>query len=481
MWSMRDFFMMGLLIIIIIALAVYVIGYVYLAKKITREKYEASWPDVGLESSPSSPQERPRPPSEVISRMEKELDELKMIKSMLISETETRLVEQTQKGIESTKQDLLESTRTGIREDTQKIIQEKVQKELRNLEAVKEKLGASPSGRATMSVDRVYAPFDAYNTGMVSGGRMVVISRETPDPSAFSSSFSSRLRDHFSSSRDAWRDTPFGYYVFMDKDVSMTYRVDVPRSGRYTIDLFVYARQGNTDSFYMAMDGGSRQWWDLRGWSSSQFGFMTWKTVDWDQGAHTVTVSGREPTGFAAIRIRSSGTNGSENLPKSSGLSRRVILTPGKAVPPLATYNEGLVEQGDYLVIDKENPDPTRFTSSFDSRLSYFSSKKDAWGDTPFGYYVFMSTDTKFSYVFDAPSDGEYDIELFVIAEQGNTDSFYMEVDGGGREWWDIPEWKSNGMGYMRWKRQYWSRGQHKLTVHGREPTGLAAVRISSV
>jgi len=94
---------------------------------------------------------------------------------------------------------------------------------------------------------------------------------------------------------------------------------------------------------------------------------------------------------------------------------------------------------------------------------------------------VFLSKDTAFTYLFDAPSTGDYDIELFVIAEQGNTDSFYMEVDGDGRKWWDIQGWKSKRFGYMQWKRQYWSRGVHTLTVHGREPTGLAAVRISTV
>jgi len=227
-----------------------------------------------------------------------------------------------------------------------------VQRELQNLESVKENLRAqSPSGRATLEVDRVHAPFDTYTAGMVSGGRMVVISRENPDPSAFGSTFSSHLKDHFSSSRDAWRNTPFGYYIFMDKDVTLTYRIQVPRRGNYSIDLFVYARQGNTDSFFMEVDGGGRQWWDIKGWKSSQFGFLTWKNMDLDKGVHMLTVSGREPTGFAAIRIRS-GSN--KDLPKSTGLSRRVIMKPGQAVPPLATYNSGLVEHGKYLVIDKK-------------------------------------------------------------------------------------------------------------------------------
>lgn len=144
MSTSRYLFMLALLIIIISALVAYVLGHVYLVKKITRERYEnvenPSWPDIGLESSASSEQNRPRPPSEVIDRMEKELTELEMIKGMLLSETQTQLVEQTKQGVESTKQELVESTRQGIKQDAQQIMQEKIQEELQNLESVKEKL-----------------------------------------------------------------------------------------------------------------------------------------------------------------------------------------------------------------------------------------------------------------------------------------------------------------------------------------------------
>lgn len=146
MWfSPRHLFSLALLIILIPALVVYIVGYVFIQKKLMQETYtDSSWPDVGW-NSPSH-RDRPDTPSEVIGRMEKGLEELQMIKRMLISETEQQLVDQTATGVRETKQKLVENARKDIQEEAHAIMQEQAQQELKNIEELKKQLQPKARG-----------------------------------------------------------------------------------------------------------------------------------------------------------------------------------------------------------------------------------------------------------------------------------------------------------------------------------------------
>jgi len=152
-------------------------------------------------------------------------------------------------------------------------------------------------------------------------------------------------------------------------------------------------------------------------------------------------------------------------------------LTLGKAHEPLASANN--VSSSDFLRIDQNNPDPTKFTSSFDSRLRYFGSRYSRWQDTPFNYFLILRSGKTppLKYEFQAPSTGAYTIEAYVIAPNPNTDSFYIQIDNGGKDWWDL--YPAKKVGFTTYKTVNLSQGVHSITFHGREPTGLAAVRVS--
>jgi hypothetical protein len=132
----------------------------------------------------------------------------------------------------------------------------------------------------------------------------------------------------------------------------------------------------------------------------------------------------------------------------------------------------------DYALINANNPDPTVFTY-LDLRIQYLTSTTN-WADTPFGHYLLLTEEkpnTILEYPFNISIEGEYRIEVFGYAAQGNTDSFYMRVDSGDFQTWHFPI----GFGWRTWIKTTFSIGQHTVGVRGREPTGFAAIRVTSV
>lgn len=147
------------------------------------------------------------------------------------------------------------------------------------------------------------------------------------------------------------------------------------------------------------------------------------------------------------------------------------MLTIGNEHSPLDT-TEPVREGEDYARVDEDHPE-LNFSGA--GRFNSYPRFNEA----PFQFMVFLKRGTKpFLYKFYAPEENSYDIQLFVYALQGNTDSFFMELDGGGRTWWDLHAYRETRFGYMTWRKGTLSKGVHTLGVHGREPTGFAAIRV---
>lgn len=148
------------------------------------------------------------------------------------------------------------------------------------------------------------------------------------------------------------------------------------------------------------------------------------------------------------------------------------MLTIGKEHSPLDT-TEAVQEGEDYVRMDNDHPQ-----LNFHTRADHFN-RNPRFNEAPFQFMVFLKRGAKpFLYKFYAPEEKTYDIQLFVYALQGNTDSFFMELDGGGKSWWDLHAYRETRFGYMTWRKGTLTKGVHTLGVHGREPTGFAAIRV---
>lgn len=172
------------------------------------------------------------------------------------------------------------------------------------------------------------------------------------------------------------------------------------------------------------------------------------------------------------------GASKMNSAPPPSKDESRGTLQLGHVHEPLkAVYT---VTKADFLVIDQNDPNPASHASSFDRRMHYYDKPqfKD-WQSTPFNYFLVLKggRTPPLTYFVHAPSAGRYAIDAYVISPQGNTNSFYMEIDGDGKHWWEIPHGRA---GYATYKKVHWSAGKHTITVHGREPTGLAGIRVST-
>jgi hypothetical protein len=153
----------------------------------------------------------------------------------------------------------------------------------------------------------------------------------------------------------------------------------------------------------------------------------------------------------------------------------------------LLDYTAGV----DYALINANDPDPTVFTY-LDWRIEYLTNTTN-WADTPFSHYLLMigkGTSTRLEYPdytgyipeiileypFNITIEGEYRIEVFGYAAQGNTDSFFMRLDSGAFQTWHFGQ----GFGWKTWIQTTFSIGQHSVGVGGREPTGFAAIRVTT-
>jgi hypothetical protein len=148
------------------------------------------------------------------------------------------------------------------------------------------------------------------NTTNVGIPNTIVIDASNPDPRNYLGGDTGRIAqwNGVPNLLTLWDTTPFKYYMmFLSVSNGYTYPVNIPTAGTYKIEVLFIGPGGNSDSFYIHIDSDADT---LATTSSTSFIWLTTITKTLTAGAHTVQITGREPSGVAAIRIvPSGGTN----------------------------------------------------------------------------------------------------------------------------------------------------------------------------
>jgi hypothetical protein len=198
-----------------------------------------------------------------------------------------------------------------------------------------------------------------------------------------------------------------------------------------------------------------------------------------------------------------------QKIPRSIGFARNRQVTyyaskvwqADDIIPPLGARNlQDLQEYrshapnvGNYVVIDQFNPDASVY-GPLDVRYpgaGFVSfSNHDSFDFTPFGYYIiiFGNTTTNQSfmeYTIDIQETGEYRVSLFRIAPGGDSNSIYFNILRNDIVEYGEVEWSSGfpfGTGWITYETSYTlTTGTVTLQVKGREPTGIAGIRLLKV
>lgn len=133
------------------------------------------------------------------------------------------------------------------------------------------------------------------------GTEYVVIDQINPNPREFKG-VDKRMGNL---QENAWQDQPWSYYVIFTspQNVTFKYRAYVPEDGTYKLGVRIYTNgSGKNDSFYIAVNDEEKQTWHTgrpRSWA--------WRTiqVNLKKGINTISLIGREPTPFSAIKLSS--------------------------------------------------------------------------------------------------------------------------------------------------------------------------------
>jgi len=154
-----------------------------------------------------------------------------------------------------------------------------------------------------------------------------------------------------------------------------------------------------------------------------------------------------------------------------------VIYVNGKAHPPLDTLSvQDYSKNSDYVVIDKENPDPSKY-NKLDGRLNRL--KSGMWKDQPWQYYVILLKKSEFEYRAYAEKTGQYNLQLRVFTNRsGKNDSFYVHVGEGKQK--QEHEWHTGMPRDWSWVslKIRLQKGMNRLVIRSREPTAFSAIRI---
>ena len=155
------------------------------------------------------------------------------------------------------------------------------------------------------------------------------------------------------------------------------------------------------------------------------------------------------------------------------------VIQPGGAHRPLDTISSR--SKSEFPIMDSSTPDATSLNIGDQWRQEQLSSNgaDGAWEKAPFDHVVFLQSGKTpdLDYKIRAPVTSKYRIEAWTVTGGGNTDSFYVSLDGSRSAWHTgrrIADWNT-------WRTVDLSKGDHSLVFSGRELSGLGALRVSRV
>ena len=226
----------------------------------------------------------------------------------------------------------------------------------------------------------------------------------------------------------------------------ITYTFEVQNAGVYKIWARAIAPDGASDSFFVKMDNGAFDIWDITNsnkWKWTKINARALggeKSYNLSAGVHTFEVKARE--GGAKLD-KIVVTNDAAYVPSDPIIVQPVISTveieaeSGALVAPMLRRDDNNAFNGKYITNDNGNG--------------------------------------KVTYSFDVQSTGVYKIWARAIAPDGVSDSFFVKMDNGAFDIWDITnsnnwKWtKINGRAYGSVISYNLSAGTHTFEVKARE------------
>jgi hypothetical protein len=223
----------------------------------------------------------------------------------------------------------------------------------------------------------------------------------------------------------------------------------VSQSGTYVVWARVIAPNGNDDSFWIRMDGGTWINWNNIAPGSTSWTWDDVQSFSLSSGSHTLTIAYREDGAqLDKIYITNSGSTpsgaGSAATNCSGGTNNHVWLEAecGSVGSLWNTVSSGSASNGSYVTIQSGN---------------------NSTGSAP------TNTNGHITYNFSVSSSGSYVLWCRVIAPTPNDDSFWIRMDGS--TWIN---WNNIAPGSTSWT---WddvqsfnlSSGSHTLTIAYRE------------
>ena len=226
--------------------------------------------------------------------------------------------------------------------------------------------------------------------------------------------------------------------------IMATYRVTITQPGEYVLWGRAMAPNGGDDSFFVQVDGGTDNLWDVTnsaGWSWDRVSHRGGGTIASPQvnpvrftlgaGVHTIRIKQREAgTRLDKLLLTSdpilvpTGTGGAaENLPPASTETHWLEAEyPSSLVSPFRVAAGGAASNGFYIWAPNSAPD------------------QGSPGPVAATYHVTLT------------QPGEYVLWGRVRAPDGDDDSFFVQVDNGADNLWDV----TNSSGWS------WDRVSHR-------------------
>jgi len=276
-----------------------------------------------------------------------------------------------------------------------------------------------------------------------------------------------RVGEDLLANEDMFLYTPNGAgYQLENTDVMATYTIDIRQAGNYYLWGRAISPNGADDSFYVQIDNGSIQLWDVSRDSKWHWDYVSHRGVSGmskfylTAGVHTIKV-----------KVREDGTK-----------LDRLLLTSDKNYKP---FGIGLEAENIIAANLPKLPPKTKFTFEAENTNSMHSDFKvkgnssasqGRYIEAPNGTgYKHYNTSSMATYTFDVEVEGEYIVWGRVIAPSGTDDSFWVQVDDGKNHLWDTKrtsywQWDQvDNRGETKSSKFFLTKGQHTLKVKVRE------------
>ena len=216
------------------------------------------------------------------------------------------------------------------------------------------------------------------------------------------------------------------------------YTFKVTSAGNYIVWGRVLAPDGDSDSFFVSMDGKADSLWDVAPSSS-----WTWDKVNHRGGADPVVYNLNSGTHTLLIKQRENGT-------KLDG----IVITKDMNTTPssISTASTPSSNTGTAPTSGSTNTtNPSNLTVDYNSSSTIFAFEAEegdvsnsmvTGGDSKSssGTYIWApnGSDGYSQYTFNVTSAGNYIVWGRVLAPDGGSDSFFVSMDGKADSLWDV-------------------------------------------